>query len=377
MARRVEWRSQARPGRKSGWKGRLLVVLLLSGLAWVGWTIIGTVAFAFGSLSGTGPAPLTRGMLVAAMDGALHDAGVERISGGDQRAGFERLRSRGLIERFPDGEYHPERPVRRAELGFVWGRLVEVLAWHCGASGENPVVRFAARVAGETGRECATRADLDALRRATEPLFKGGALRESPRLQLKELVQSNRAGDEPDPVVATAKDERPCTKTSPAPVLGGKVLDALTGKPIAEAVLSVAGKALRTGAEGRFSAEGIPAGELLEYLVTADGYRSLTVKRRLDTRKADGVVFRLNPQRAVLEGRVVSSADGKPLSGITGMIGERTFKTDGAGRFRIQGLKPGYVTLELTGKGYQKSRELVFIEEKSPARTLKLDPTFG
>ncbi|MBF0406632.1 MAG: carboxypeptidase regulatory-like domain-containing protein [Candidatus Riflebacteria bacterium] len=160
--------------------------------------------------------------------------------------------------------------------------------------------------------------------------------------------------------------------------LKGRIIDAVTGKPIQNAVMLADGKIEKVTPAGDFVLTGNPRNKLLNLLVTADGYSGLELKHNFNSKKAKNFTeIRLNPLFSSFQGLLISSEDGKPVENGKIKIGDRLCQTNKSGAFHIQKLRPGYYPVEFSGNGYKSKKELVFIEETGAKRTIRLSSGAG
>ncbi|MBF0546990.1 MAG: carboxypeptidase regulatory-like domain-containing protein [Candidatus Riflebacteria bacterium] len=156
-------------------------------------------------------------------------------------------------------------------------------------------------------------------------------------------------------------------------VFKGQIIDALTGKPIHNAVLLAEGRIEKVDQNGCFSISSSSHKQIAELLITADGYAGLELKHNFGSKRCkEFSEIRLNPLFSVFKGNMLSSENGKIIEKGTIKIGEKSFLTDKLGRFCIPKLRPGYYPVEFSSPGYNSRKELIFIEETSANRTIRL-----
>lgn len=149
-------------------------------------------------------------------------------------------------------------------------------------------------------------------------------------------------------------------------LLTGRITDAATGAPIAGAVVGEGWtkfKAVRSDQDGRYRLEGAGSTGRNEVYCSADGYSSGRAPRPAPLTDSTVLDFALQRGNAVVG--VVVDREGKPIAGLyVGLFGtvhdgKNQFhdwpsgRTDGEGRFRVQGLRedlPG--TLIVRGEGH-------------------------
>lgn len=170
----------------------------------------------------------------------------------------------------------------------------------------------------------------------------------------------------------------------PGVTVDGKVVDK-SGRPIEGAQISAGSRDLRgavfarllgggqpdavTGSDGRFSIPDRRRGEKLEISADREGYASASLTG-VTAPPLQPLTITLATSSAI-EGRVVD-ADGKPALGATVMIGRQRARgalmmtamigtlhasdADEDGRFRVEDLEPGPVTLRASAPGFKDSR---------------------
>jgi hypothetical protein len=191
------------------------------------------------------------------------------------------------------------------------------------------------------------------------PPSEGGAAEaeESPDAQSAEIVAVSAA-----PVAS-----------APPTVLRGVVLDALTKAPLRRASVLVEGVSLLTDQDGQFQISLATRNGTADVFVTAEGYQSLSCKQRTDAARRLMKVF-LKPYRSHSRLTIISAADGKPISGAVIEWDGKKSTTDRQGSVNIRGVKPGYHQVRLTADSFVAASELVYVEEKPTARTIRLQP---
>jgi CshA-type fibril repeat protein len=142
----------------------------------------------------------------------------------------------------------------------------------------------------------------------------------------------------------------------------GRVIDTLTGQPLAGASVSVAGNALQVSTDptGLFQLADLPPGELALDVALA-GYQSVHIALTAPAGMADLGTIRLSPLSSpdsgttgVVTGIVTDSGSGQPIAGAqVTLTGAETVSvaTDAAGAYRFVVL-PGPVTVTVSAAGF-------------------------
>ncbi len=157
---------------------------------------------------------------------------------------------------------------------------------------------------------------------------------------------------------------RPVTVTLTPRVLTGTVVDAETGRPISEVLVSVASShSTYTDADGHYELAYLEPYGVISF--THEAYRPLSGITYYGQASQDA---RLEPWRVEL--RVVDLTSGEALSQATVQSEELAAQTDASGRASLR-LKPG-APLTVTLAGYRPTTR---IYEGQPALTIALQPT--
>ena len=156
-------------------------------------------------------------------------------------------------------------------------------------------------------------------------------------------------------------------------MLVGMVKDAVSGKPIPEAVATVAGTDVRsvTGDDGRFEVAGLRSGEASVSL-SAPGYgtRQITCSLQADHRTETEITL---AGAGSVQGQVLSSLGEKPLPGASvTLVGTPVgTTTDTNGNFTFASLPPEQLTLLVSRSGY-RDRELSLSGSKQPDQPVEI-----
>ncbi|GAB4272809.1 MAG: hypothetical protein Kow0029_11890 [Candidatus Rifleibacteriota bacterium] len=158
----------------------------------------------------------------------------------------------------------------------------------------------------------------------------------------------------------------------------GTLRDALSGEPIANAMLLVDGKSQPVDASGRFSFYS-ELHKIVEITAYSEGYSVLKMKHRVGY-KSSSVNITLKPQLTYFSGRVVSYSTAQPVSQALIRIGNKATRTSADGRFTIRGIRPGYHQLSCFARNFLEAHEIVFIEDsqtKEFVLEVRNEPTFS
>lgn len=142
--------------------------------------------------------------------------------------------------------------------------------------------------------------------------------------------------------------------------VSGRVLDARTGEPIAGAPLRLSsweagvpferGLTARSGADGAYSFEDSPSGDVL-VTVVADRYTSSSTTTSLTLQPGEEKVQDLRLEKGLtISGRVLDGQTGRPIAGAT--FDGREGATGADGVFTLSGFETGERRLTAWAKGY-------------------------
>jgi outer membrane protein OmpA-like peptidoglycan-associated protein len=127
--------------------------------------------------------------------------------------------------------------------------------------------------------------------------------------------------------------------------LTGRVIDVGTGAPLAGATVTVGGRNLTTGRDGRFELDRVEAGQIAVN-ATKDAYRPGSASVRLDPAgTAEAVVALEAIKVGTVVGVVRDARTGEPIAGARIAIGGQSLETDAQGRFRLGDIDAGAVSL--------------------------------
>lgn len=163
--------------------------------------------------------------------------------------------------------------------------------------------------------------------------------------------------------------------------IAGRVTDAQTGKPIAQAEVQIAGRpgCIRTAADGHFHYLDLPAGNYtLDACLPGAGSRygtgqvQVTVSHDGDNITLASADITLAP--TTLKGQVTDQGSGDPVVMAEVRIkgsGERAF-SDGQGHYLLTGLEAGQRTVQASAQGYEPAVQAVLLAEAGTEQLLNL-----
>lgn len=159
-------------------------------------------------------------------------------------------------------------------------------------------------------------------------------------------------------------------------MVAGIVTDALTGAPVANVNVSVGqNRGATTAADGRFMIENVEPGELT---VTANhpDYHELEFALVADQPGVARRDFTIQPiTTGTVAGVAVDKTTGEPLANATIVIAGQTLTTDAEGRFRVEEIESGEITVSGSGDGYRAASSSLELAARTTAETvLELDP---
>ena len=162
--------------------------------------------------------------------------------------------------------------------------------------------------------------------------------------------------------------------------LSGTVMDAALKTPIADAIVTCAGKSTRTDPNGQFEIAGILAG-IYVVNIQHPSYQSADYNvqiraNQVTTLRANLVA--LTPQVGGVSGVVTEQASGLPIPGAIVVCAGQSDVTDTFGAYRIDNIAPGTYLLQASSSGYQTTSVYVIITSGQTATAdiaLPLIPT--
>lgn len=159
----------------------------------------------------------------------------------------------------------------------------------------------------------------------------------------------------------------------------GTAVNAVTGEPIADAVIEIAGQQIRTDASGRFRVDEIESGDIV-VSASQSGYRAGRDSLVLEARQTAEATLELQPiTTGTIRGIVVDAESGAPLAGAGIRAGERTAVSGEDGRFVVEEVESGNVEVAASLALYLPGSTPVALEAMTTVETrLALDPiTWG
>ena len=156
-------------------------------------------------------------------------------------------------------------------------------------------------------------------------------------------------------------------------VLTGRVVNAISGSPVAGAKVTAPGvpQGFETDAEGEFSVEGLSRGPV-EIEIAAAGFVPLKVSKEI-TGQEETIRVELRGD-AMLTGRVVNALSGLPLPKarvkVTGV--PQGVETDAEGKFTFEGLCRGPVEIEVAATGFVAQKVSMEIAEQEETVRVEL-----
>ena len=159
----------------------------------------------------------------------------------------------------------------------------------------------------------------------------------------------------------------------------GTAINAATGEPIANAVIEIAGQKVRTDSQGRFRAEEIEAGEVL-VSGAQSGYRADSETLLVEALQTAEATLELEPiTTGTIRGSVVDETSGRGLEGATVQAAGGSTTTDSDGRFVLEDVEAGPVSVNASMSLYVTGSSEVLLEALATEETeVRLTPiTWG
>lgn len=123
--------------------------------------------------------------------------------------------------------------------------------------------------------------------------------------------------------------------------INGVVLDARSGKPLADARVSAGLQSGRSDTDGRFTLERVAAGDVSVAAAKAV-YVNASSQLVLAKGASESVTLRLEPITwGTVTGQVIDAETGQPLADADVTVGTQSTRTDSAGRFRVEKVTAG------------------------------------
>ncbi len=159
----------------------------------------------------------------------------------------------------------------------------------------------------------------------------------------------------------------------------GTAINAATGEPIANAVIEIAGREVRTDSRGRFRAEEIESGEVT-VSGAQSGYRADSESMLLEALQTAEATLELEPiTTGTINGSVVEEGSAAALAGVAVRAGDSEAVTGDDGRFVLEDVEAGAVAVAATKALYVPGSSNVALEAMATAETrIELTPiTWG
>lgn len=159
----------------------------------------------------------------------------------------------------------------------------------------------------------------------------------------------------------------------------GTAINAATGEPIVNAIIEIAGQQVRTDNQGRFRAEEIESGEI-QVSGAQSGFRADNETLLLEALQTAEATLELEPiTTGTVTGIVVDQQSGTPMPGVSVSAGDVTGTTDDDGRFVLEEVEAGAITVAASKSLYvPASTDLMLAAMTSEEARLVLEPiTWG
>ncbi len=159
----------------------------------------------------------------------------------------------------------------------------------------------------------------------------------------------------------------------------GTAVNAVTGEPIVNAIIEIAGQRVKTDANGKFRAEEIEAGEVTVNGAQS-GYRADSKALLLEALQTAEATLELEPiTTGTIVGIVVEQATGRPIQGASVQAGGEQVSTGDDGRFTLENVESGVVGVAAGKPLYVPGSTDVRLEAMASAEArIELEPiTWG
>jgi len=125
--------------------------------------------------------------------------------------------------------------------------------------------------------------------------------------------------------------------------LWGKIIDKVTGNPIAGATVSLNGFSTTTNSSGDFIFTDFfieTSGKTLTLNITLQNYEDISIQETLNCGdQTDVGILEMQPILSVLEGVVIDANTSQPISGVNLTLDGYTTISDNDGRFRFENIR--------------------------------------
>jgi len=159
----------------------------------------------------------------------------------------------------------------------------------------------------------------------------------------------------------------------------GTAIDAVTGAPIANAVIEIAGQQVRTDQQGRFRVNEVESGDIT-VSGAQSGYRSDAAALVLEALQTAEATLELEPiTTGTIRGIVTDASTGAPLAEAAVGAGDQRTSTDADGRFLLEDVEAGMLEVAASKAVYVPNSSNVALEAMADIETrVELTPiTWG
>lgn len=149
-----------------------------------------------------------------------------------------------------------------------------------------------------------------------------------------------------------------------------KIVNALTGKGLAKAMLIIDGSQFTTNHEGKVSFQA-NLNSVIDLTAYCEGFEALQLKQRAGYREG-AIKISLKPVLINFSGKVTCKVSGAPVARALIKMGEKATLSGKDGSFTINGAQEGYQQFSCFADKYMEAHEIVYVQ-KSPESTFKME----
>lgn len=159
----------------------------------------------------------------------------------------------------------------------------------------------------------------------------------------------------------------------------GTAVNSVTGEPLANVVIEIAGQRIRTDSRGQFRAEEIESGEITVN-ASQSGFRADSEALLLEALQTAEATLELEPiTTGIVSGIVIDKTSGEPVVEAAIRAGDKSGMTGEDGRFRLEEVEAGVLVVAATKALYEPgSDEVELVAMASVEARIELNPiTWG
>lgn len=149
-----------------------------------------------------------------------------------------------------------------------------------------------------------------------------------------------------------------------------KIVNALTGKGLAKAMVIIDGSQFMTNHDGKVSFQA-NSNSIVDFTAYCEGFEALQLKHRPGYRKG-AIKISLKPVLINFTGKVTCKVSGAPVARALIKMGEKATLSGKDGSFTISGAQEGYQQFSCYADKYMEAHEIVYVK-KTAESTFKIE----